>query len=165
LEACGVQSAPKQKRQLEVLPAHFFLDAKISWNRNKVTNFGVTYSAVTVRRRSSAAPRASTEKALFGPLVDVPRNSVTASTEQEPNEIQRRNPGPVSGAEEVIAAYNALLRNGVLKEGMTITTIHKKLYPILRKNKTVFPNERGLAYSSIARHLHKYLTANSKFSS
>jgi hypothetical protein len=38
LEACGVQSAPKQKRQLETLPEHFFVDAKISWNGNKVTN-------------------------------------------------------------------------------------------------------------------------------
>jgi hypothetical protein len=48
-EACGVQSAPKQKRQLEVLPEHFFVDAKISWGENKVTNFGVP------RREGSAA--------------------------------------------------------------------------------------------------------------
>ena len=55
LEACGVQSAPKQKRHLEVLPKHFFVDAKINWDGNKVTNFGVTYSSVRVRRPLSSA--------------------------------------------------------------------------------------------------------------
>jgi hypothetical protein len=46
LEAFGVQSAPKQSRQLELIPSHFFMDANIKWDGNKVTNFGVTYSAV-----------------------------------------------------------------------------------------------------------------------
>jgi hypothetical protein len=67
LEACGVQSAPKQKRQLEAIPEHFFVDAKISWNGNKVTNFGVTYNAVRVRRRSSIPPGVSLDKALVAP--------------------------------------------------------------------------------------------------
>jgi len=55
LEACGVQSVPKQKRHLEVIPEHFFVDAKLNWDGNKVTNFGVTYSAVRVRRPIASA--------------------------------------------------------------------------------------------------------------
>jgi hypothetical protein len=55
LEAWGVQSTPKQERQLEMLESHFFVDAKIDWNRNRVTNFGVTYSAVGVRRPIASA--------------------------------------------------------------------------------------------------------------
>ena len=64
LEACGVQSAPKQMRELEVLPRHFFIGAKINWDGNKVTNFGVTYGVVLVRRRSSVTSHASIQKTL-----------------------------------------------------------------------------------------------------
>jgi hypothetical protein len=68
LEACGVQSAPKQKRQLEVLPDHFFVDAKIGWGTNRVKNFGVTYSAVRVRRVTSATqPPKEREDPLSAP--------------------------------------------------------------------------------------------------
>jgi hypothetical protein len=165
LEACGVQSAPRLKRHLEVLPEHFFVDAKINWGGNKVTNFGVTYSAVRVRRRSSAMPLTLVEKRVTAPAAETPRISVTTSTEQDPNEIHRRKPGPPSGAEEVIAAYKALLRDGVLKEDMTVKTIYKKIYALLKQNKTIFPNERGLTYPSICRHILRYRRENSKLSS
>jgi hypothetical protein len=164
LEACGVQSAPKQERQLEVLPEHFFVDAKISWNGNKVTNFSVTYSAVRVRQRSSATPQAFTEKALKAPSVATPLISAASTTEQDPEDMQRQKPGPVSGAEEVIAAYETLLREGVLNENMTVKTIYKKLHRILKQNKMFFPNERGLTYPSIARHILRYRREKSKFS-
>jgi hypothetical protein len=63
LEAFGVQLAPKQSREFESIPSHFFLDAKINWNGNKLTNFGVTYTAVRIRRpiASEAAPKAIEE--------------------------------------------------------------------------------------------------------
>jgi hypothetical protein len=163
-EARGVQSAPKQKRQDEVLPEHFWVDAKIDWNRNRVTNFGVTYSAVRVRRRSSGASLALAGRALKGPTVETPLISAAPSTEQDPEDMQRQKPGPVSGAEEVIAAYETLLREGVLNENMTIKTIYKKLHRILKQNKMVFPNERGLTYPSIARHILRYRREKSKFS-
>ena len=184
LEACGVQSAPKQKRQLEVIPEHFFVDAKINWDGNKVTNFGVTYSAVRVRRRSSVTSRVSTEKALNASAdvpsktltepaergtseanaspVDAPSSVHTKPAEQETREAQRRKPGPPSAAEEVISAYNQLLQKGVLKENMTVVEKYEKLFPVLKK---IFPNERGLAYSSIARHLRSRPAGRSKFSS
>jgi hypothetical protein len=155
-EACGVQSAPKQKRQLEVLPEHFFVDAKISWGENKVTNFGVTYRAVRLRRRSSRPLLASAEKARKAPAVGPPLISAAPSTDQDPEDMQRQKPGPVSGADEVISIYNELLRNGALKENMTVKVIHRKLYPILKKNKDVFPKERGLTYATIARHLRMH---------
>jgi hypothetical protein len=163
-EVRGVQSAPRQKRQLEVLPEHFFVDAKISWGENKVTNFGVTYSAVMVRRRSSGASLALAGRALKGPAVETPLISAAPSTEQDPEDTQRQKPGPVSGAEEVIAAYETLLREGVLNENMTVKTIYKKLHRILKQNKIVFPNERGLTYPSIARHILRYRREKSKFS-
>ena len=50
LEAFGVQLAPKQSREFESILSHFFLDAKINWDGNKLTNFGVTYTAVRIRR-------------------------------------------------------------------------------------------------------------------
>jgi hypothetical protein len=65
----------------------------------------------------------------------------------------------------VIAAYEELLRTGVLKEGMTIADIHRKLVRVLKLNTKAFPNGRGLAYASIARHLRSHLTGLSKFSS
>jgi hypothetical protein len=105
---------------------------------------------------------ALTEKALKAPAVDMPRISVTTTTVQDSNEIQRQKPGPVSGAEEVISAYNELLRDGVLNESMTVKTIHRNLYPILRKNKQAFPKERGLTYATIARHLRMYRDENCK---
>src|SRR3984957_829624 len=37
LEAWGVESAPERKRELEMLPSHFFMDANIKWDGNKVT--------------------------------------------------------------------------------------------------------------------------------
>jgi hypothetical protein len=85
LEACGVQSTPKQRRDLEVLPEHFFVDAKINWDGNKVTNFGVTYSAVRVRQRSSVTSQASTEKALNAPA-DV-SSSALAKPADPPNDF------------------------------------------------------------------------------
>lgn len=50
LEAWGVQSAPKQKLNLERIQSHFFSDAKINWNRNRISNFGVIYVAVGICR-------------------------------------------------------------------------------------------------------------------
>jgi hypothetical protein len=58
-----------------------------------------------------------------------------------------------------------MLLKGDVKQGMTIKAIYQKLLPILERNTTVFPNGRGLAYSSIARHLRQHLTASLKFSS
>lgn len=161
LEACGVQSAPKQKRHLEVLREHFFADAKINWDENEVINFGVTYGAVRVRRRSSLTSQASTEKWLSAPA-NAPSGVLAKTADQEPSEAQRRKPGPSSVAGEVIAAYNELLHKGVLKETMTIAEMHQKLFPVLKK---LVPNERGLAYSSIARHLRAHIAGRSKLSS
>src|SRR4029077_9480731 len=42
-------------------------------------------------------------------------------------EGRRQKPGPPSGAQEVIATYEELRRTGALKDGMTITDIHRKL--------------------------------------
>ena len=188
LVACGVQSAPKQKRHLEVLPEHFFVDAKINWDGNKVTNFGVTYSAVRVRRRLSYVPsQSSTEKALKV-TADVsssalarpadqktseanatPANAQTRALTllgaQESAEAQRQKPGPPSGAEVVIATYEELRRTGVIKDGMTIKDICRKLVRVLKSNTKAFPNGRGLSYASIARHLRPHLTGLSKFAS
>jgi hypothetical protein len=50
LQACGVQFAPKQLRELDIIPAHFFRRAKIDWAEDKITNFGATYGVVQVRR-------------------------------------------------------------------------------------------------------------------
>jgi hypothetical protein len=122
LEASGVQSAPKQKRQLEVIPEHFSVDAKINWDGNKVTNFRATYSAVRVRRRSFVAPRrplnpptdvassvlitpAGQETGEANPVhPDALGGAPTAPATQENSQVQRRKPGPQSAAEEVIAA-------------------------------------------------------------
>ena len=187
LEACGVQSAPKQKRNLEVLPEHFFVDANINWAKNEVTNFGITYSAVRVRRLPSMTLQITTEKTLNVPA-DVSNNirpkraeqgsgeaipapagfqssALTQPADQETGEGQRRKPGPPSGAPAVIAAYKELLRNGVVKEGMNVTDVHRRLVRVLKSNTEAFPNGRGLAYASIARHLRSYLTGLSKFSS
>jgi hypothetical protein len=85
LEAWGVESAPERKRELEMLPSHFFMDAKISWNRNTVTSLGATYSAVQVRRCSSATSRATTEKVLNA-RADVPNSAPTKPADQETGE-------------------------------------------------------------------------------
>jgi hypothetical protein len=187
LEAWGVESAPQRKRELEMLPPHFFMDAKISWNRNTVTSLGATYSAVQVRRHSSASSRATTEKALNA-LAHVPNSAPTKPADQETGEANatptraqktaltqpagqeigethRQKPGPPSGAEEVVAAYYLMLRKGDVKQGMTIKAIYQKMRPVLERNTTMFPNGRGLAYSTIARHLRPHLTASLKFSS
>jgi hypothetical protein len=156
LEAWGVESSPARKRELEMLPSHFFMDAKINWNGNKVTNFGVTYSAVTVRRRSTGTPKALSTSANAPP--EVPAKPA----QQEPIEGQRRKPGPKSVRGEVVATYSELLQKGILKETMTVAEIHQKIYPALKK---IFPNERGLAYSSIARHLRAHISGRPKFSS
>jgi hypothetical protein len=185
LEACGVQSAPKQMRELEVLPRHFFIDAKINWDGNKVTNLGVTYGIVQVRRRSSVTSQASTQKtlnvtadasrsALAKPSgretgnvnttsADTHTRALTPPMDRESTEEQRRKPGPLLGEAAVIAAYKQLLQRENLREGITRKEIYKKLLPDLRLHSTIFPNGRGLAYSSIARHLRPLL--RSKFSS
>jgi len=183
LEAYGVQSAPNQRRNLEVLPKHFFMDAKINWAENQVTNFGVTYGSVRVRRRSSATPQASIEKllnaaisssAVAAPPVqktaeahDTPADdqtrAVASSTQHESGEARPQKPGPPSGAGEVIATFDQLFERGLLSEGMTMKEIHNKLLPHLKRNSKIFPNGRGLACSSIARHLSPHL--RSKFSS
>jgi hypothetical protein len=90
LEACGVQSAPKQMRELEIIPRHFFIDAKINWNGNKVTNLGVTYRIVQVRRRSSAISEVTTEVAL-NVTADASRSALAKPTGQdEPPRVCRR---------------------------------------------------------------------------
>jgi hypothetical protein len=187
LEAWGVESAPERKRELEMLPPHFFMDARISWNRNTVTSLGTTYSAVQVRRRSSAASQVTTEKALSaasnlpsgllgkhasqetGEANGIPtrprQRALTPPAGQETGEAQRQKPGPPSAVEEVIAAYELMLQKGDIEEGMTIKAIYQKLLPVLKRNSTMFPNGRGLAYSSIARHLRSHLTGSLRFSS
>jgi hypothetical protein len=181
LEAWGVQLPPKQGHKLEVLPAHFFIQAKINWDKNKVTNFGVTYDAVQVRRRpymprtsavkalnvvagaSSSAPEKPIQKTTdaTATLADA-RNGLTTPTEDESSPAGRQKPGPPSGEAEVIATFNRLLQKGILREGMTVKEIYNKLLPELKRNSKIFPNGRGLAYSSIARHLSPHL--RSKFS-
>jgi hypothetical protein len=118
LEACGVQSAPKQMRKLKVLPRHLFIDAKVNREGNKVTNFGATYGVVQVRRRSSMTSRVSTQKTL-NVTADASRSALAkppdreignvnatsadtqtrahAPTDRESTEGQRRKPGPLSG--------------------------------------------------------------------
>ena len=64
LEAWGVETAPERKRDLEMLPPHFFLDARISWTRNIVTSLGATYGAVQVRRRLPTIPKEATKRSL-----------------------------------------------------------------------------------------------------
>jgi len=54
LEAWGVQSGPEQKRELERIPSHFFLDPQVKWSRNIVSNHGVTYYGVGVCRSRRA---------------------------------------------------------------------------------------------------------------
>jgi hypothetical protein len=184
LEACGVQSAPNQMRELEIIPRHFFIDAKINWNRNKVTNFRATYEIVQVRRRSSVTSQVTTEKALNvtvhasgSPLVkragqgtgnvnavlaDAPTRSLAPPRDQESAEAPRRKPGPLSGKAAVIAAYNQLLQNGALRAEMTLKEIYKKLHSELKQNSKMFPNERGLSYPSIVRHLSPLLRSSSQ---
>ena len=185
LEAWGVESAPERKRELEMLPPHFFMDAKISWNKNSVTNLGATYGAVQVRRRPSTTSRVTTDKASNVPIdistsilsqpadervgelaaADFQGRALTQPAEQDSGSGQRQKPGPPSGAEVVIAAYEELRQTGVIKDGMTIADIHRKLVRALTPNTKAFPNGRGLAYASIARHLRPHLTGLSKFSS
>jgi hypothetical protein len=182
LEACGVQLPPKQGHKLEVLPAHFFIQAKINWDKNKVTSFGVTYDAVQVRRRPYV-PRTSAVKALnvavdaSSGALEKPiqttsdatatradaRNGLTTPIEEESSPARRQRPGPPSGEAEVVAIFDRLLQKGILTEGMTVKEIYNKLLPDLKRNSKIFPNGRGLAYSSIARHLRPIL--RSKFSS
>jgi hypothetical protein len=184
LEAWGVEAAPERRRDLEMLPPHLFIDAKISWNKNSVTSLGATYNAVQIRRRPSAMPR-TTEKALSVPAdisstilskradqsvadashipVGFQGGPLTQPPDQESSGGKRRTPGPPSGEAEVIATYNKLFEEGLLSEGMTTKEIHNKLLPHLKRNSKIFPNGRGLAYSSIARHLRPHL--RSKFSS
>lgn len=185
LEAWGVELAPERKRELEMLPPHFFMDAKISWNKNSVTNLGATYGAVQVRRRPSTTSRVTTDKASNVPIdistsilsqpadervgelaaADFQGRALTQPAEQDSGSGQRQKPGPPSGAEVVIAAYEELRQTGVIKDGMTIADIHRKLVRALTPNTKAFPNGRGLAYASIARHLRPHLTGLSKFSS
>jgi hypothetical protein len=187
LEAWGVETAPERKRELELLPPHFFMDAKISWSKNSVTNLGATYGAVQVRHRSSGSSRVTTDKVPNVPvdvsssilpkpaeegigeatpaLAGFQSGALARPPDEETGEGQRQKPGPPSGAEVVIAAYEELLRQGVVKEGMNITDIHRRLVRVLKSNTNAFPNGRGLAYASIARHLRPHLTGVSKFSS
>jgi hypothetical protein len=184
LEAHGVQFAPKQMRELEILPRHFFINAKMNWNGNKVTNFGVTYGVVQVRRRPSVTSQVATENALKV-TADAPRKALAKPAGQETSDIsvttahphiealtpladqesanaQRRKPGPLSGKAAVITAYNQLLQTGVLTKEMTIKEIYKKLHSELKQNSRVFPNERGLSYPSIVRHLSPLLRSSSQ---
>jgi hypothetical protein len=187
LEAWGVETAPERKRELEMLAPHFFMDAKISWNKNSVTNLGATYSAVQVRRRPSTTSQVTTAKAVSvladissGVLpqpadqgagettsasADFQSSALIRPAEQARGEGPRQKPGPPSGAEVVIAAYEELRRAGAIKDGMPISDIHRKLVRLLTPNTKAFPNGRGLAYASIARHLRPHLTGLSKFSS
>jgi hypothetical protein len=172
LEACGVQFAPKQLRNLEIIPDHFFRRAKINWAEDKVTNFGVTYGIVVVRRRSSATSHALTQKTLsatadasrsteektsgryIGNVKAIPADAqipaVTPSSDHESGESRRPKPGPPSGEAEVIAAYYRLLQREILREGITGKEIYNKLLPDLRRNSTIFPNGRG-------SHIHQSL--------
>lgn len=185
LEAWGVETAPERKRELEMLPPHFFMDAKISWNKNSVTNLGATYGAVQVRRRPSTTSRVITDRTSKipfdistsissqpadrevgeSPAADFEDHARTRPAQQERGKGPRQKPGPPSGAKEVIAAYEELRRTGAIKEGMPISDIHRKLVRLLKPNTEAFPNGRGLAYASIARHLRPHLTGLSKFSS
>jgi hypothetical protein len=168
-----------------MLPPHFFMDAKINWSKNSVTNLGATYGAVQNRRPPSTASRVTTDKAANAPIdistsvlsqpadqgvgelptVDFEDRARIRPTEPVRGEGPRQKPGPPSGAKEVIAAYEELRRTGAIKDGMPISDIHRKLVRLLKSNTKAFPNGRGLAYASIARHLRPHLTGLSKFSS
>jgi hypothetical protein len=102
------------------------------------------------------------ERGTNGAPVDAPSSVHTKPAEQETREAERRKPGPPSAFKEVIATYNQLLQEGVVKEDMTAAQKYEKLFPVLKKK---FPNERGLTYASIARHLRSRPAGRSKFSS
>jgi hypothetical protein len=96
---------------------------------------------------------------------DFERRTLARPAEQARGEGSPQKPGPQSGAEMVIAAYEELRRTGVVKDGMPISDIHRKLVRLLKPDTKAFPNGRGLSYASIARHLRLHLTGLSKFSS
>ena len=156
LEAWGVESAPERKRELEILPSHFFMDAKISWSKNSVTNLGATYGAVQVRRRPSTTSRVTTDKASSAPIdistsilpqpADQGVGETTAADFQgralplpagQEREEGPRQPGPPSGAAAVIAAYEELRRTGAIRDRMPISDIHRKLVRLLKPNTKV----------------------------
>jgi hypothetical protein len=85
LEACGVQFAPRQLRELEIIPDHFFRNAKVNWTEDKVTNFGVTYGVVRVQRRSPTASHTSTHKTL-NVTADTSRSGLVKPSGQETGE-------------------------------------------------------------------------------
>lgn len=188
LEAWGVETTPERKRELELLPPHFFMDARISWSKNSVTNLGATYSAVQVRQHPSTTSQVMTKKAPNVPADNDTSSSVAETlteqtlgatnptpadfqsralrhpVEHESEEGKRQKPGPPSGAKLVVAAYEELRATGELKDGATITEISRKIARVLKPNTEAFPNGRGLSYASIARHLRPHLTGLSKFS-
>jgi hypothetical protein len=98
--------------------------------------------------------------------VPVPSRDQAPEVEQEPLEDQppsvpdislRRKSGPPSGGPEVIETFERMLKSGELEEGMTIKEMWRAMRPVLARNAAAFPNRRGLAYSSIARHLRSHL--------
>ena len=86
LEAWGVETAPERKRELEMLPPHFFMDARISWSKNSVTNLGTTYCAVQVRRRPSTTSKVTTDKAPNAPI-DISTSILSQPADQGAGEL------------------------------------------------------------------------------
>ena len=136
-----------------LFPTHAGDLPKVDWDTSSINSAG--HSFVSVRVLREKAPNA----------LGTPTPPPKQHAEETPLNQPRRKPGPLSGAEEVIAAFNRMLQKGEVKEGMTTKAIYRKLLPNLKLNSTTFPNGRGLSYASIARHLHSHRIGHPKFSS
>jgi hypothetical protein len=146
LEAWGVETAPDRKRDLEMLPPHFFLDARISWTRNIVASLGATYGAVQVRRRSSTIPAETTASAESstsgGSLLTQSAHKTSGDTD-----LQSHTPSPLASKR----IENGPLPSGARGRPSKTPEIEHSIDTLLEKGVALAKMPRPKAYAAVRK--------------
>jgi hypothetical protein len=128
-EAWGIQTKPKVKARPQHIPSYYFSEDKgIAWYSDKIEKFGRRYEGVRVGR---------------------PQPVEVSRTTNDP-----KKPGPKSGRDAILQKYGELNSQGRFKTAPhSLKAIWRIMRPILAKDTTTFPHERGLKYRTFLSHM------------
>ena len=137
LQAFGLRLKPNIGTRNERIPANLFSNIYgIKWHRNLLESSGQKFEAIFVCRvAENSTP--------IIPILDESQSTVPVV----------KSSGPKSAKPIIEQLYEKMKENGHFKNCPTKKAIWNKMIPTLSKDTVNFPNGRGLAYSSIARHL------------
>ena len=137
LIAIGIRESPPASAPIEIVPNHLFnTDSEIDWYKGQLKFSDIRFVQIRITD-----------------VVEYPRKLLNSNNNDALDNPIKKS-GPKSAGDFIREEYARMSAEGRFAGCKTTKSIHNIMQPILERNKAKFPNGRGLAYSSFARHLN-----------